>query len=118
MKKNTMLRLMALLTLVTSSSFIMQARSERSQASECQESGKGSMKKIEREISQILKSFRKDNDADKANSKLDAVAPKIKRAVAKMKKSEEHGSMWEVHQHTLERKLREARAYVTKHAKA
>lgn len=79
-------------------------------------SGKSTMKKLEREISEVVSQFKTDKDAKLAYKKLDDIAQKIKQDVAQMKKEEKHGQMWKVHQHTLERKLKEARKFIKKHS--
>lgn len=78
--------------------------------------GKECMQKLEREISQVLKNFRKGKlTGQAANDQLDMIAEKVTKAVHKMQKDDTH--MWKVHKHTLERKVKEARTYIETHTK-
>lgn len=80
------------------------------------ESGKECMKKIEREINDLLKKFKKGKvTAQQANDQLDMISEKVTKAVRKMQKDDIH--MWKVHKHTLERKVKEARSYIETHTK-
>lgn len=80
------------------------------------ENGKECMKKIEREINDLLKKFKKGKvTAQQANDQLDIISEKVTKAVRKMQKDDTH--MWKVHKHTLERKVKEARSYIETHTK-
>lgn len=94
-----------------------KASGKKASGKKSHECGKATMKKLEHEISQVVAQFKKDKDADHACNELDKIAQKIKKDVAQMKKEEEHGQMWKVHQHTLERKLRNARNFIKKNSK-
>lgn len=76
------------------------------------------MKNLEKDLKKIKQEFKKSGDAQIANKKLSAIPAQIKKIVAELKAHEVHGKMWEVHEHTLNRKLREVREYVTSSNKA
>jgi len=78
---------------------------------------RASMKSIENDLYKIKQDFKKNHDAAAAHAKLEAMPAMIKSVVAEMKKSENHGKLWETHEHTLNRKLREVREFVKNHAK-
>jgi len=71
------------------------------------------MKAIEKQLEEIKRHFTKDHDAKAAKRKLKAIPAKIKKAAASMKKHSEHGKMWEVHEHTLQRKLQEVQDFIS-----
>jgi len=75
------------------------------------------MKSIESELRKIQRDFKKSGDRKEALERLRALEPRIKELIARLKQSEKHGKIWETHEHTLNRKLREARQYVEDHAK-
>jgi len=76
-----------------------------------------SMKSIENDLYKIKQDFKKNHDSSAAHAKLEAIPAKIKSSVAEMKKNENYGKLWETHEHTLNRKLREVREYVKNNAK-
>jgi len=78
--------------------------------------GKKEMKCIETDLNKIKREFEKDNNAERANQELDKINHRIKRAVQDMKDQEQAGRMYETHEHTLNRKLKEVRKYVKDHA--
>jgi len=80
-------------------------------------SDKATMKSIEKELRNIRRAFDKSGDAAAANERLSCIPAQIKQVVADMKKHEVHGKIWETHEHTLNRKLKEARAHVKHNAK-
>lgn len=120
MKKITSLQFLTLMTLALGSSFVTECYggsdkyADKSKKSASSKGGQKeeSMKCLEKQLHQIKREFKKNHDQDEALRKLKALEPKIKALIARMKKSEKHGKMWEVHEHTLNRKLREIRDYV------
>ena len=91
-----------------------QAKSDDKAKKQCQEN----MKSIEAQLRKIKRQFQKDHNASQALEQLKALEPKIKSVIANMKKNEQHGKMYEVHEHTLQRKLKKVREYVKSHTKA
>ncbi|MBP6870258.1 hypothetical protein KBC04_05220 [Candidatus Babeliales bacterium] len=120
MKNYSKLHILFAMGIVFSSTAMVQAYGSSSKKSDSQEvsrgGGKHCMKNIEHDLSMIMKDFRKDHDVSATNSKLDALEPRIKKSVAAMKKNEEHGKMWETHENTLHRKLKEARQEVARYS--
>jgi len=80
-------------------------------------SDKATMKSIERELHNVRRDFDKSGDAAAANERLSCIPAQIKQVIASMKNNEVHGKIWETHEHTLNRKLKEARAHVKRNAK-
>jgi hypothetical protein len=125
MKKFTSLQFMMLMSLAVGSSFMTECyggsdkyadKSEKLGKSKRVEK-KDDMKCIERDLRQIRRDFKKSGDRKEALERLRALEPRIKELIARLKQSEKHGKIWETHEHTLNRKLREARQYVEDHAK-
>jgi hypothetical protein len=127
MKKFTSLQFMMLMSLAVGSSFVTECyggsdkyadKSEKLGKSKSKPVAKNnakkddSMKCIESELRKIRRDFRKSNDRQQALDRLRALEPRIKALIARLKNSEEHGKIWETHEHTLNRKLRETREYV------
>ncbi len=78
---------------------------------------KVTMKSIEKELRNIRRDFDKSGDAAAANERLSCIPAQIKQVIADMKKNEVHGKIWETHEHTLNRKLKDARAHIKSNAK-
>ena len=70
------------------------------------------MKCLQRQLHKIKRAFEKNHNREEALAKLEALEPKIKALIARLKKSEQHGKMWEIHEHTLNRQLRDIREFV------
>ncbi len=91
-----------------------RSKSTKKSRSANQESNNVTMKSIEHDLRNIRRNFKKDGDVNVANARLDNIPMQIEQVVADMQNHEKHGKMWEVHEHTLNRKLREARESVNK----
>jgi hypothetical protein len=115
--KNSKLHILFAMGIVFSStSMVMQAYGKDCAQKESRQNGKDCMKNIEHDLSKIMREFKKNHDVEAANNQLDKMPARIKKAVAKMKQNEEHGRMWETHQHTLKRKLKDARQEVKRYS--
>lgn len=79
---------------------------------------KDSMSLIEKDLKRIKKACVKPCDAKKAMDELKVIEDRVKKLIKNLKQSEKHGAMWEVHEHTLNRKVRETREYIEKKAQA
>jgi len=128
MKKFTSLQFMMLMSLAVGSSFVTECyggsdkyadKSEKLGKSKKSKpvAKKDDMKCIERELRQIRRDFKKSGNRKEALERLRALEPRIEKLIACLKQSEKHGKIWETHEHTLNRKLRETRQYVKDHAK-
>lgn len=116
MKKLISMHVLILMSLTLGSVSMVQAynNSPKYASKETKKNNKQprSMKVLEKDLKKIKQEFKKSGDTQAANEKLDAIPARIKKIIAEMKAHELHGKMWEVHEHTLNRKLREAREYV------
>jgi len=114
MKKHITLSIV-LATMVLNSTSIVHATAKQKQAASNvneTQANKKSMKDIEKEIAKVRQQFKKNGDSSIAIKQLKNLERRVAKLVAKMKKDEVHGKMWEIHQHTLERKIKEAREFV------
>lgn len=74
---------------------------------------KAEMKKIEKALRNVQRKFDEGElDRKAALKELKSLEAKIKKLSTRMEKDENHGKMSEVHTHTLQRKLDEARKHV------
>jgi len=110
---------MTLMSLAIGSSFVTECyggKDKYANKSEKLEKSKpeklDTMKCLEKQIHKIKRAFQKNHNKQEALEKLRALEPKIKALIARLKKSEQHGKMWEVHEHTLNRQLRDVRKFV------
>lgn len=94
---------------------VKKAKPAKKEAGACHD--KATMKSIEKELRNIQRDFDKSGDAAAANQRLNCIPAQIKQVIAAMKQNEEHGKIWETHEHTLNRKLKEARVHIKNHAK-
>ena len=124
MKKITSLQVAFLMSLALGSSFMTECYgksdkyAEKSAKAKPVKSGKkDTIKCIEADLHKIKRAFQKNHNKEEALEHLRALEPRIKALIASLKKSEVHGKMWETHEHTLNRKLREVREYVKNHEK-
>ena len=123
MKKFTSLQVAFLMSLALGSTFMIECYGGSDKyADKSEKAGKSkkiakedTMKCIEAELHKVRREFKKSGDRGVALEKLRALESRIKALVSRLKKSEKHGKMWETHEHTLNRKLREAREQVQKH---
>lgn len=76
--------------------------------------GNDSMKQIECDLHQVRHKFDQSGNREQAMAKLESIQVRIEQLVTRMKQSEEHGKMWEIHEHTLNRKLDALRKYIEK----
>lgn len=76
------------------------------------------MKSLEDQIHQIRQDVKKSGDAALAFTQLDEVSALVPAVVAKLRVNDggKDGHMWRVHEHTLNRKVQEARDYAADHA--
>jgi len=76
------------------------------------------MKSLEHEIHDIRHNVKKSGDAESAFIELDRIAGLVPGVVARLKANDggEKGHMWRVHEHTLNRKVDDARTYAASHA--
>lgn len=93
-----------------------QGKQKAKDAEKQSQKGKKEMKCIEADLNKIKREFEKDHNAERAHEELDKMNHRIKRAVQDMKEQENAGRMYETHEHTLNRKLKEVRKYVKDHA--
>lgn len=114
MKKITSLQFLMFMSLALGSSYMMIAKESQAKQKVAQEVKPVSMKSIEHCLNKIRQDFEKSGDAAAANKALKQVEKDIKKCVSELKAKEKHGKMYEVHQHTLERKLEEVRNFVNK----
>ena len=133
MKKIISLQVLVAMGLVIGSASLIQAYGDSNKyanndakksvkkAKPTKESGschdKATMKSIEKELRNVRRDFDKSGDAAAANERLSCIPAQIKQVIAAMKQNEEHGKIWETHEHTLNRKLKEARAHIKRNPK-
>jgi len=115
MKKFTSLQCMMLMSLALGSSLVTPVHAKAETIKKDQVSH-DSMKKIEKDLKRIRQEFKKSNNRQKALQELKKIETRVKAFIKHLKVSEKHGSMWEVHEHTLNRKLKEARECINKHS--
>lgn len=125
MKKNKSTQFMILMSLALGSSFITECYGKsdkyadpatiRAQSSKKNVKAQDSMKKIEADLYKIRREFKKSGHRQNALEQLKALEIRIKELIVRLKADEKHGAIWKTHEHTLNRKLREAREYIQNH---
>ena len=124
MKRIISLQSIILMSLIVSSISNIQAEYSSKKASTQAPVKKGrlSMKTIENELHSIKREFERTHDAKAAHKKLEHIPAQIKDVVAQLKAEEKRGRsweprLWETHEHTLNRKLKNVREYISHRSK-
>jgi len=119
MKRIISLQSIILMSLIVSSISNIQAEYSSKKASTQAPVKKGrlSMKTIENELHSIKREFERTHDAKAAHKKLEHIPAQIKDVVAQLKAEEKRGRSWEPNEHTLNRKLKNVREYISHRSK-